>query len=93
MEAIEAVFALAKQRDEIAEELDVYESWFEGLVGEEVTLMVTVKKRTRYVPCRVTEFTQGEGWELTSIEAPDGDPDVFHVTFSDFLEGRVYKKN
>ena len=88
MEAIEAVLELAKERDEIASELETYEDWFESLVGKEVTLTLKSKKRTRFLDCIVAEFTPGEGWILQS---EDGD-DTHVATFEDFVEGRVSVK-
>lgn len=88
MEAIEAVLDLAKERDEIAAELETYEDWFESLVGKEVTLTLKSKKRTRFLECVVAEFTHGEGWVLQS---DDGD-DTHIATFEDFVEGRVWVK-
>jgi len=85
MEAIEAVLELAKERDEIAADLETYENWFESLVGKRATLTVPHKKKvTRFVECMVTDFTQGEGWELTSTDTED---EVFMVTFDDFVNG------
>lgn len=89
MEAIEAVLELAKERDELASDIEVYESWFESLVGKEVTLSVTNKKKTRFVDCTVTEFTSGEGWELTALD----NDEVFIVGFEDFADGRVWVKD
>lgn len=86
MEAIEAVLELAKERDEIASELETYEEWFESLVGKEVTLALKSKKRTRFVGCVVTEFNPGEGWVLQSVEGDD----THVVSFEDFVEGRVW---
>lgn len=88
MEAIEAVLDLAKERDEIASDLETYENWFESLVGKEVTLAVKHKKKTRFVECVVVEFTQGEGWELKADDEDEGE--VYMVTFEDFVEGRVW---
>jgi hypothetical protein len=88
MEAIEAVVALTKERDEISEELDTYESWFEGLVGRTVTYGVVSKKHTRFVECRITEFNPGEGWELTGTTGDD--PDLYQATFEDFVTGRMH---
>ena len=89
MEAIEAVLDLAKERDEMATELETYEDWFESLVGREVTLSITRKKKTRFVDCVVSEFTQGEGWELTAE-----DDEVYMVTFQDFVDGKIWvRKN
>lgn len=87
MEAIEAVLELAKERDSIAEELETYEDWFESLVGKHVTLSVKSKKTTRFVDCLVTEFVDGEGWELQSEE--ENDDTVYVITFEDFVKGRV----
>jgi hypothetical protein len=47
MQAIQAVLDLVKERDEITEELETYENWFESLVGEHVVLSVKSKKKTR----------------------------------------------
>lgn len=85
MEAIEAVLDLAKERDELAADLETYESWFESIVGNNVTLEYKKKKHTRYIECTVVEFTAGEGWELRSE-----DDDIFVVTFEDFAKGRVW---
>lgn len=84
MEAIEAVLELAKERDELASDLETYESWFESLVGKSVTLTVKSKKHTRFVQCTVTEFTEGEGWELQGE-----DDEMFMATFEDFVNGTV----
>jgi hypothetical protein len=87
MEAIEAVLELAKERDELASDLETYENWFESILGRRATLTVPHKKKvTRFVECTVTDFTQGEGWELTSTDAED---EVFMVTFEDFANGHV----
>jgi hypothetical protein len=86
MEAIEAVLELAKERDEFAADIEVYESWFESLIGKDVTLTVKNKKKTSFVECTVTEFNSGEGWELTSRDSDE----VYMCTFDDFAEGRVW---
>lgn len=86
MEAIEAVLDLAKERDQIADELETYEEWFEELVGRKVTLTIKHKKHTRFVECLVAEFIEGEGWELTSFE---NDEEVFMITLSDVFNGKV----
>ena len=88
MEAIEAVLELAKERDELASELEAYEDWFESLVGKEVTLTFKSKKKTRFLECIVTEFTPGEGWVLQT----ETDDETHIVTFEDFVEGRVWVK-
>ena len=89
MEAIEAVLELAKERDELASDLEVYDSWFESLVGKEVTLTVTQKKKTKFVDCTVSEFTSGEGGELTATDTDE----VYAVSFEDFVDGRVWVKD
>jgi hypothetical protein len=87
MDAIEAVVALARERDELEADLETYESWFEALVGKNVVLSVKRKKQhTKFVECVVTAFVEGEGWELQATE----DDEVHVVTFEDFVEGRVY---
>lgn len=90
MEAIEAVLELAKERDQIADELETYEEWFESLVGRKVTLSLKQKSKQskiRFVECIVSEFVEGEGWELTSCE--DGEDEVFMVTLEDIFIGKV----
>jgi len=94
MEAIEAVLELAKERDQIADELEIYEDWFESLVGRKVTLSLKTKgkqnKSTRFIECVVTEFVEGEGWELTSCDETEGGEDeVFMVTLEDIFKGKV----
>jgi len=91
MEAIEAVLELAKERDQIADELETYEDWFESLVGRKVTLSLKTKgKHVRFVECVVTEFVEGEGWELTSCEETEsGEDEVFMVTLEDIFKGKV----
>jgi len=89
MQAIQAVLDLVKERDEIAEELETYENWFESLVGENVVLSIGSKRKARFVDCIVTEFTPGEGWVLQSVDG-DGEDDVHVVTFEDFVRGRLY---
>jgi ribosome-associated translation inhibitor RaiA len=90
MEAIEAVLELAKERDELANEIEMYEEWFETLVGKNVTLAVKHKKKTRFVECTVTVFNQGEGWELTSDDVED---EVYMITFDDLFNGKVTINN
>ena len=85
MEAIEAVLELAKERDHIAEELETYEDWFETLVGRHVTLTIKSKKHTRFAECLVSEFVEGEGWELQG----EDDDTVYVITFIDFVKGLV----
>jgi hypothetical protein len=92
MEAIEAVLELAKERDQIADELETYEDWFESLVGRKVTLSLKNKKSTLFVDCVVTVFVEGVGWELTSFEGEEQD-EVFMVTLEDIFKGKVVINN
>ena len=85
MEAIEAVVALTKERDEILEDLETYESWFEELVGHTGTLSVKSKKKTKFVDVTITEFNEGEGWTATDAESDE----VYVVTFEDIVHGRI----
>ena len=85
MEAIEAVLELAKERDEIANDLDLYDEWFESLVGRDATVTVKTKKKTRFIDCTVTAFVRGEGWEFTD---ESGD-EVFTASFADLFDGSV----
>jgi len=92
MEAIEAVLELAKERDQIADELETYEEWFEALVGRKVTLSNKHKGKSnkiRFVECVVTEFVEGEGWELTSCEGEGEEDEVFMITLEDIFQGKV----
>ena len=89
MEAIEAVLELAKERDDAVNELETYEEWFEELVGKDVTLSLTSKKKTRFVDCTVAAFHAAEGWELTATDSDE----VYMVTFEDFASGKVWLKN
>jgi hypothetical protein len=89
MEAIEAVLELAKERDELANEVETYESWFESLVNRKVTMSIKHKKSTRFVDCVVTEFTPGEGWEMTSVD----DDEIFMVSFEDLMSNKVSFNN
>lgn len=85
MEAIEAVVALVKERDELLDDLETYESWFEDLVGHTGTLTRKSKKKTKFFDVTITEFTEGEGWT-----AVDNDTDeVYVVTFDDIIQGRI----
>lgn len=89
MEAIEAVLELAKERDELTHEIETYEGWFEGLVGKEVTLALKSKRQTRFVECLVSEFNDGEGWELVNAETDE----VYMVDFADLVNGKFWVKN
>ena len=85
MDAIEAVLDLAKERDAIADELDIYEEWFETLIGRTATLTIKRKQHLRFVECEIVDFIQGEGWELKNTETDE----VYEVTFEDFVSGKV----
>jgi hypothetical protein len=89
MEAIEAVLELAKERDELANEVETYEAWFESLVNRRVTMSIKHKKTTRFVECIVTEFTPNEGWELTSVD----DDEIYMVTFDEMMSNKISFNN
>lgn len=85
MEAIEAVLELTKERDELANTVEVYEEMLASLVGETVMLTIGRKSHKRFVECTVTEFHGADGWELTSTEHNE----IHMVTFDDFVKGKV----
>jgi hypothetical protein len=87
MEAIEAVIELTKERDDLAAEVDMYESWFEALIGKHVTLATKSKKKTRYIECVVTEFTPGEGW---TVQSTGDDEEIYVATFEDMASGKMW---
>jgi len=88
MEAIEAVVALVKERDELSETLDEYEDWFEELVGKSVSIQLPSKKlKTKYVTAVITEFIPGEGWEAHGEDTDD----VYEIKFIDFVKGEVWE--
>jgi hypothetical protein len=88
MEAIEAVVALVKERDELTETLDEYEDWFEELVGKHVSIQLPSKKhKTKFVNAVITEFIPGEGWEARA----DDTDDVYEIKFIDFVKGEVWE--
>jgi hypothetical protein len=88
MEAIEAVVALVKERDELSETLDEYEDWFEELVGKRVSLQLPSKKKNKvkYVTAVVIDFVSGEGWT-----ARDENTDtLYEIDFMDFVKGEAW---
>lgn len=91
MDAVQAVVDLARENEELSDQLSKYEDWFDSLVGSSVTLSVKTKKeKTRYVNCTVTEFDEDDGtWVLTADEDGEGDPEVFEASFEDFVKGRL----
>ena len=56
MNAIEAVVEVVKANEELTETLDVYESWFESLVGKTLIIEQRAKNKTRFVTAEVEEF-------------------------------------
>mgnify|MGYP003704755593 FL=1 len=84
MDAIEAVVALVKERDELLDVLEDYEEWFDSLVDKHVTLKVaTGKHKYKFVNVVVTAFVPGEGWEAQDEETDA----VYEIEFSDFVKG------
>ena len=88
MEAIEAVVALVKERDELTETLDEYEDWFEELVGKTVSLAVRSKKKnkTTFRTCEVEDFDPDEAWVARDTETGE----LFTFDFSDIAAGDVW---
>ena len=86
MDAIQAVIEVVKTNEDLTATLDVYESWFEALVGKTLTITRESKKKMRFVTAEVEEFEEGEGWLARDIETDE----VFEVTFADLAEGRVW---
>jgi hypothetical protein len=87
MEAIEAVVALVKERDELTETLDEYEDWFEELIGKHVSLQLPSKKnKVKYVTAVVIDFVSGEGWTARD-ESTDT---LYEIDFSDFVKGEAW---
>lgn len=88
MEAIEAVVALVKERDDLSETLSEYEDWFDSLVGKCVSLKMPSKKnknKVKYISVFVFEFIPGEGWE-----AHDDKDNVYEIDFMDFVKGDAW---
>jgi hypothetical protein len=86
MEAIEAVVEVVKANEEMSATLDLYDSWFETLIGKTVTIAHQKKKKTIYVMGEVEEFESGEGWLVRDVESDD----MFELTFEDFASGRAW---
>ena len=86
MDAIEAVVEVVKANEELTNTLEVYDEWFDSLVGKTVTITHASKKKTRFILAEVEEFEPGEGWLARDIETDE----VFEVTFTDFAEGRAW---
>lgn len=86
MDAIEAVVEVVKANEELTNTLEVYDEWFDALIGKTVTIVHESKKKTRFVTAEVEEFEPGEGWLARDVETDE----VFEVTFTDFAEGRAW---
>jgi hypothetical protein len=84
MDAIEAVIDLVKERDELSNLIESYESSLETLVGKTVVLTIGRKNHKRFVECTVTDFNGPDGWELTSL-----DDEIHLITFEDIVSGKV----
>ena len=96
MDAIQAVVDLARENEALEEKLSKYEDWCEDLVGTTVTLRVGSKKsKTRFVDCVVQEYDADEyTWTLLADEkTTDNDPEIFEVTFEDFIKGNLHIKS
>jgi hypothetical protein len=82
LDTIQSVVDLIKDR----ESLDLYNSWFQDIVGESVNLRLRQGKGTYWVSCKVTQFIENEGWELMSN---DDDETVYRVDIWSFFSGDV----
>lgn len=93
MDAIQAVVDLARENEAYEEKLCKYEDWCEDLIGTSVTLRVGSKKsKTRFVECIVQEYDSDEfTWTLLADdEKTTNDPEIFEVTFEDFIKGNLH---
>jgi hypothetical protein len=92
MDAIQAVVDLARENEAYEEKLGKYEDWCDDLIGTSVTLRVGGKKsKTRFVECVVQEYDADEfTWTLLADEKTDNDPEIFEVTFEDFIKGNLH---
>jgi hypothetical protein len=83
MDTITAVVELVRENEDLNKTLEMYESWFEGLIGQTVTLSHKSKNKTRYVTCEVEEFEEGQGWLVRDIETDE----VFTLSFEKLFDG------
>jgi len=90
LDVIQAVIDLGRERDELHEVLDKYESWFEEIVGSNITLTIKNKRSTFYVSHRITQFLGEDGWEIMSN---DDDETVRHISINDFFTGVAKLEN
>ena len=92
MDAIQAVVDLARENEAYEEKLGKYEDWCDDLIGTSVTLRVGSKKgKTRFVECVVQEYDGDEfTWTLLAEDKTDNDPEIFEVTFEDFIKGNLH---
>lgn len=92
MDAIQAVVELARENEELQEEVKSYEDMFEKLVGTYVSYCHETKKK-RYYDCTVESFDPDTcTWHLVvdDEEREETDPDSFDATFDDFVSGRLW---
>lgn len=89
LDTIQAVTDLISERDEAVGSLDTYDSWFQDLVGENVTLRVYQGKKIFWVSCRVVQFIENEGWELMTN---DDEEKVYTVNLWSFFVGDVLRE-
>ena len=85
MDTITAVVELVRENEDLSKTLEMYESWFEGLIGQTVTLSHKSKNKTRYITCEVEEFEEGQGWLVRDIE----NDEVFTLTIEKLFSGSV----
>jgi hypothetical protein len=92
MDAIQAVVDLARENEAYEEKLCKYEDWCDDLIGSYATLRVSGKKsKTRFVECVVQEYDSDEfTWTLLADDNTTNDPEIFEVTFEDFIKGNLH---
>jgi hypothetical protein len=90
MDAIQAVVELARENEELQEEVKSYEDMMEKLVGAYVSYCHETKKK-KYYDCTVDSFDPDTcTWHLVVDEKEENGPETFDVTFDDFVSGRLW---
>ena len=93
MEAVQAVVDLARENEELQEEVKSYEDMMEKFVGAYVSFCHETKKK-KYYDCTVESFDPDTcTWHLVVDEPEENSPDSFDATFDDFVSGKVQVVN
>ena len=86
MDVIQSVLTLARENEELQDQVKE----FEKLVGASVTYVVKHGKKTKYHECTVDSWN-GDAWGLIENDPDDpDDPEIFEVTMDDFVAGRLW---